>query len=417
MDAMSTQLFRHEVIEAKRNRLTGTVIAATPPRASTYTAILALTVLAFILFAIFGQFATRSKVTGVLVYDQGFARIYPPQIAQIRKIHVHEGDVVEAGAPLVTISLSQGRDANGEGMAGQLAELRRQDLELARQQRLASMLGSGEGDSLIQQRNSLQDVIASLKRQRALAAAQVKIARSDRARTARLVKDHAASKRQLELAEATVMSRITDQEALEERFLSQRQSLRGVEAQIRQRHMTTQQTLSQIGSQRAALAAQRAAIARQDRLVLTAPISGRVTDLVSEIGQRARPEVSLVTIVPTGSTLEAQLFSPTRAVGFVKPGDDVRLLFDALPFQKYGAGHGTIIDISNVPADPSSIDPSLKIDQPVFRIRLHIDRTPSIRQGEDRPLRPGMTVSANLVLEQRALWEVFFAPVLKAIRA
>ena len=36
--------------------------------------------------------------------------------------------------------------------------------------------------------------------------------------------------------------------------------------------------------------------------------------------------------------------------------------------------------------------------------------------GTDRPLRAGMTLSANLVLERRSLWEVFLDPVLKAVR-
>ena len=113
--------------------------------------------------------------------------------------------------------------------------------------------------------------------------------------------------------------------------------------------------------------------------------------------------------------VEVQLYAPSRAIGFVRPGQEVRLMFDAFPYQKYGVGHGRVTWVSDVPTDPATLDPGLGITEPVFRIRVAVEG--GLREEAARnPLRPGMTLSANLLLEKRRLWEVFLDPVLKALR-
>jgi membrane fusion protein len=153
-----------------------------------------------------------------------------------------------------------------------------------------------------------------------------------------------------------------------------------------------------------------------DHIVLTAPVAGEVGDISGEPGQRARPDTSLVTIVPAGSRLQVWLYAPTRAIGFVRPGQEVRLMFDAFPHQRHGAGRGRVVEISEAPVEPSAIDPGLGIEEPAFRVRVEIEELP--RRGPRGPhaLRPGMTLSGNLVLERRGLWELFFNPIFTALR-
>ena len=72
--------------------------------------------------------------------------------------------------------------------------------------------------------------------------------------------------------------------------------------------------------------------------------------------------------------------------------------------------------VSDVPIDPTTLDQGLGITEPVFRIRVAIDGGGLTGPAAQRPLRPGMTLSASLLGERRRLWEVFFDPVLRAIR-
>ena len=410
---MNSPLFRQEVIEAGRDRLAGTVVAATPPNSRLYAGIVMAVAAALLLILIFGQYAAREQVKGVVSYDSGIARVYPNAPAEIRQVHVRTGQYVSAGEPLVTISLAQGRG----GIGSQLSELARQESELARQQDLVSQLGSAETQALDRQRASLGAAVASLERQRQFASGQVGLAEASVRRAARLAAEGAGSQRQVEENRAAVLARRSEVESINERIITQREALRAIDAQILQRRIEASRSGSEVGAQRAALAEQRAALMRTDQLTLTAPVGGEVGDVSVQVGQRARPETSLVTIVPRGSRLEVWLYAPSRSIGFVRPGQEVRLQFDAFPYQKYGAGRGTVTAVSRVPIEPSALDPSLGIEEPVFRIRVAIEKVAPRVEGSESRLRPGMTLSASLVLQRRRLWEVIFNPFASALRS
>ncbi|MDB5692194.1 MAG: HlyD family secretion protein [Alphaproteobacteria bacterium] len=409
---MTVQLFRQEVIEAGRERLAGNVVAATPPRAKLYvTLVLAFAALVAAILVL-GHYSTRAQVKGVVAYDNGIARVYPGAPAEIRRFHVRNGQHVEAGTPLVTLAIAQGEG----GLTTQLGQLAGQDQELARQQQLAASLGTAETGALAKQKASLAADIASLERQRVFAAGQARLAEAATGRAARLAAEGAGTQRQVEDSRSALLARRAEIEQLGERLITQRQALAAADAQIAQRGLEAQRSNSDLGAQRAALGQQRIALSRQGELTLTAPIAGEVGDISAEVGQRAKPEASLVTIVPSGSRLEIWLYAPTRAVGFVHPGQEVRLFFDAFPYQKYGAGRGRVTAVSRVSIEPAALDSALGIQEPVFRIRVAIDQAVPRLPDADARLRPGMTLSANLVLERRSLWEVLFNPFRALVR-
>jgi membrane fusion protein len=406
---MATQLFRQEVIEAGRDRLAGTVVAATPPRGRLYVALVLVVAAIFIAFLVFGQYASSAQVRGVVAFDAGIARVYPSAQGEVRAIHVRTGMRVAAGDPLVTLGLAQGAG----GVGGQLSEVAVQDSELARQEQLASMLGSSETQALQAQRSNLGAGIASLERQRIIAAGQIRLAEAAARRSIQLAREGAGTQRQVEDGRAALLARRAELESLTERIITQRDALSQVEARIAQRSIEADRSRSEIVARRAALAEQGAALKRTDQLVLTAPVAGEVGDVATEIGLRAKPDTSLVTIVPEGSSLEVWLYAPSRAIGFVRPGQQVRLNFDAFPYQRFGIGRGTVTAVSRVPVEASAIDSDLGITEPVFRIRVRLDRMPP-RATRGQALRPGMTLSANLVLERRSFWEIIFNPAVMA---
>ncbi len=406
---MATQLFRQEVIEAGRDRLAGTVVAATPPRARLYLVLVLAVAAVFAALLAFGQYASSAQVRGVVAFDAGIARVYPTAQAEVRAIHVRAGMRVAAGHPLVTLAFAQGEG----GIGGQLSEVAVQDSELARQEQLAASLSLSETGALQSQRANLGAAIASLERQRTLAAGQIRLAEAAARRSAQLAKEGAGTQRQVEDSRAALLARRAELESFNERLIAQRDALSQVDARIAQRAIEGDRSRSEITARRAALAEQREALRRTDRLVLTAPVAGEVGDVTAEIGQRARPDTSLVTIVPQDSNLEVWLYAPSRAIGFVGPGQAVHLDFDAFPYQRFGLGRGTVTAVSKVPVEPSAIEPELGLKEPVFRIRVRIDQMPP-RAKQNYQLRAGMTLSAKLVLERRRFWEILFNPAVMA---
>jgi len=55
----------------------------------------------------------------------------------------------------------------------------------------------------------------------------------------------------------------------------------------------------------------------------------------------------------------------------------------------------------------------LSAKEPVYRVDVKLERQAVIALGEEYPLRPGMLVNADLLLEKRTLLEWIFEPVLQ----
>lgn len=414
---MNSPLFRQEVIDAGRQRLTGTVVAAVPPSARIYTVIIIAVMLSLVLLLTFGSYARRAQVDGVLAYAEGVARISPPAESKVEAIHVREGARVAAGAALVTVSLTQGRDAGGEGIASQLAQIDRQRDELRRQQDLAGVLASTETRSLQEQLKGIRQSIESLQRQEQLITNQITLSDGQLARSQRLSKQGAATRAELEEKQAALLAKKLEREALGERIIAQRETLKSIESQIAARGIGADQSGSQLAERMAALAEERARLLRQDRLTLTAPVAGEVGDLAVRIGQRVDASTVMAAIVPASGALEVQLYAPSSAVGFVTPGQKVRLMFDAFPYQKYGTGSGTVTWVSSVPTSATGLKQTAAGSEPLFRVRVKIDPGSDGARFAAGQLRDGMTLSANLILEDRSLWEVFLEPIFKAMRS
>ena len=408
---MTELLFRNEVIEASRTRLTGTVVAAVPPSSRLYTRLAAGAALLLLALLLFGSYTMTADVRGVVAYDGGIARVYPRSAAEVTTIHVKSGQHVEAGQALVTLSIAQGQG----GVSPQLAQIGNQDLELGRQGVIAADQTSSEIVALSQQHGGIVAAISSLERQRTIALHQIRLAESAARRAERLAKEGAGTQRQVEDSRSALLSRRAAHEALGEQLIVQRNALRANEADRGRQNLEAQRTQSVLLLQRAVLAQQQLELSRTDKLVLTAPVAGTVGDIGVEIGQQATPERAAASIIPTDSKLEIWLYAPSRAVGNARPGQAVRLQFDAFPYQKFGSSRGVVTEIAKVPTEPSNVDAGLKIDEPVFRIRTRIVVFSPRAKVDIAAMRPGMTLSGKLVMERRSFWQILLGPIFEAV--
>ncbi len=410
MNQMTTSLFRQEAIDAKRDRLSGAVIAATPPRSAVYLGLLLLFVAMIAGLLTFGQYPVRAQVRGIVAFDQGIARVFPNTAGEIRIIHVREGTRVRAGTPLVTLSLAQGDG----GLAPQITEMVAQDRQLEQQQQLGDRMVAEEVAGLERQQANLAAAIASLERQRTLAESQVRLAEAETRRAAALAREGAGSQRQVEESRAQLLARRAEVESLTERIIAQQGSLQTARTQASERRIEADRTRSQLAGQRSALAEQRSALARQDVIVLTAPVDGVVGQLSAQPGQRAIPDAPLLAIVPEASRMEVWLYAPSRSAGLIQPGQEVTLLLDGFPHQSYGAGRGRIAHVDSVAVDPATLGKDIAAEEPLFRVRVAIDELPEAARAQGR-LRAGMTLTGNVILARRKLWEMLFNPFVAAL--
>ena len=103
-------------------------------------------------------------------------------------------------------------------------------------------------------------------------------------------------------------------------------------------------------------------------IVLTAPADGTVTTILAEIGQAVNPDKLLLSILPTGAQLQAQLLVPTRAAGFIKPTQQVALRYRAFPYQRFGHHLSEVLEIGRTVIRPNEARLPVTIKEPVYRV-------------------------------------------------
>ena len=133
-------------------------------------------------------------------------------------------------------------------------------------------------------------------------------------------------------------------------------------------------------------------------------------------GQVATPQRTIATLLPSDGKLEAELLVPSRAAGFVKEGQTVRLLYDAFPYQKFGFHSGTVSKVSRAVINATDLPIRSNTQEPVFIITVQLERQNVDANNEIYLLQSGMTLGADIILEDRKIWEWVFEPILGATK-
>jgi membrane fusion protein len=156
---------------------------------------------------------------------------------------------------------------------------------------------------------------------------------------------------------------------------------------------------------------QATAIERNRAYVVSAPIAGQVTALQVTLGANPDSRMPLMAIVPTGGILQAEIYIPSRAIGFVKPGQEVRLLYDAFPYQRFGAYRGRVTTVSQAILAGSDVPAVIGAKEPVYRAVVALERQTIEAEGQTISLQSGGELTANIILDRRTLIDWILSPL------
>src|SRR3546814_9302698 len=99
----------------------------------------------------------------------------------------------------------------------------------------------------------------------------------------------------------------------------------------------------------------------------------RISDWSSGVCSSDLPDRPVMVVLGDDARLDVELFAPSRAIGFARVGERVRLMYDAFPYQQFGTFGGTVTRISRTALGPDEIAAPLSIDEPAYRIRVRLD--------------------------------------------
>ena len=125
-----------------------------------------------------------------------------------------------------------------------------------------------------------------------------------------------------------------------------------------------------------------------------APISGMVFDLKPDNNRYVATNAeSLLKIVPQGK-LGGEVNVTNQDIGFIRPGQPVKVRVDSFPYTEYGEING---EIRNIGAD--ALPPNQLIRSFHFPVDLELENSSlRTREGTVIPLQSGMTITTNLKL-------------------
>lgn len=398
-----------------------------------------------VVWASVGRLDIVAVAEGKLVPQDYLKIVQPSEAGIVSAILVREGQTVQKDQVLMRMdALSTEADLNALGTERwrKRLALRRLDAELAGQPlRIASDDPPSLAQEAMAQQQANQAALASAlaeERSRMLKARQELAAAQQQSQRLQAVMPHyrAQETAYAQLADQGFTGQLMVSDKRRERIEKEQEfatqqhviasarasidqsvkKLEQIEAEHRQRlHTERAETLSQLDRLEADWQKQQH---RHALMELRAPHEGIVKELATHtVGTVVQPGTVLATLVPQQGPLKVEVWVSNDDIGFVRPGQPVKLKLAAYPFQKYGMAHGELqwINADAQTDEPSrATAPDSALPPPRYKATVVLKKAALVRDGKRYELTAGMQTQAEILLGQRTVMQYLLSPVQRA---
>ena len=425
---MTTPLFRSEVTLSKQASWMGPIHLAHNPRFTIVASIALVLAGALLAFGAWGKVARKVRVPGLLMPQWGTVELSPAVSGVLLEQRVKEGDWVQQGQVLFVVNTDK-TSAEGSSaslLASHLAQ-RRSTLLAERASRMAQ--NRQREAHLADRIRSLSLETAQATQEHTLAKRRVELAQKNSARFEQMaaegfVSDIQAQGKQEELIDlqSRLENTLRNGVALAREHKAAQADLTHLEKQLAIELLQLDRNLASLDQETAEIKSRRTSS-------VLAPQAGQVSTVHLSLGAMAQAGQTIASLVPqvnahatdhSAHTLLAALFAPSRTTGFIQPGQVVWLRLAAYPYQKFGLAKGRVLNVSGTPIAPqdlphgqgSALLASTQSNEPLYRIQVELVSQHVMAFGVAHPLRPGMTLEADVIHDVRGIWEWVFEPLL-----
>jgi membrane fusion protein len=406
-----SSLFRPEAVAFQRDPLAASAALPVPPSAAALTWLLVILIGATTVVLATGTYARKETAPGFLAPTIGIAKVMPPRAGLIVSVNVQEGQLVEAGAALLTVKVGQSDDSGSDVDRSVLQSLARQRAALLDQVTLEQAKSDADRQQITHRVDGVGNQLVALQAELAAQRERTQVADDQVVAVRDLVKQGYISVVEFKRRQDNLLAQRQNEAALARQIAERDAEAAQQRDALRQLPDALATRISVLRGSIADLEGRLAEIAGRHAYQLRAPVAGHVSALQARVGLAADTAVPLMSIVPTGSVLQAELLVPSRAIGFVEPGQTVRLAYEAFPFQRFGLHSGHVTTVSRNLLRPAELVAPIAIDEPSYRVVVALDRQTLSAFGRDFPLGPDMTLKADIVFDRRSLLEWVFEPM------
>lgn len=406
--------FRQEVIDHNLPGIIGKVLILQPLSHTVFTGVTIAFFLGLALLLAMGEYSRKVQVVGHLSPDQGTIKVYGPTLGNVSSVLVVKGQSVKTGDPLIFISNEQGVVTGSDLQSELIEELKLELSSLEIKQKNAAKRWNHVKEKSLKEAAAHQRELQILQTQYNIKKQKVEIA-SERVDSISRLRDQTliSEDQKLMLREALLDAEMGLLE-IRRSMAFQRKALGVVRVSLNQLPIQESDELVGIESARSTVKQKIKQLDAARTKVLRAPQNGFVSAVHASVGSNAGSSTPLVTIIPEGSLLEAHLYIPSRAAGFIELEQEVHLKYDAFAYQKFGVANAEVVSMSDTILSPSEVNAPVRVSEAVYRAVCRIQDQTVSGYGRQWPLQEGMTLTAEIVLQPRTLWRWILDPLYSA---
>jgi membrane fusion protein len=422
---LAAALFRQEVREAQKAQWLGSIRVASTPGAGWVTAISVLLACSLLAFALWGEVTRKARLPGMLVPAGGLISVPAQQAGTLTEWLIREADVVSEGQALAHVRTER-QTRQGDAIALQRVAIAQRRSSLEAELRLLDQQGRQRHDALADRMRSLAAEERQAMADQANSAQRVRLAQGNLRRFEELASSGYVSTVQAQQRQEELLDLQSREAAVQRQIQGLQREQQSLQAEQAANGSATQASRQQLQRALSALAQEDIEAESRQGMIVIAPASGRVSARLVERGQTVQSGQTLLTIVPASRVgadayvLEAHLYAPSRAAGFVQPGQQVWLRYAAYPYQKFGMAHGEVLRVSETPVSAQELPigqaqgvlSSVGSAEPMRRVTVRLKQQVISAYGERVALTAGLALEADVVQERRAIWEWLLEPLL-----
>ena len=416
-------LFRAEALAARNTPWLGAVLLAPKLSHRLYTTVAVLAAAAILALMFGASFTRTARLHGWLVPPQGVVRVMAPRPGVVTALHVAEGAQVRQGQRLLTLS----DELQSTTLGGVQAQVRRhlddRHRSLVAERAQQRSLTEKQQRALTERLEAIRREESQFRREIDVLKARVDIAKRSEALYREQFKQGFVSDMRLQMAESEVLEQVARLSGLERGLMTLKREEISLKAELMELPLRlakelalAERHLAQVGQELAEAEARR-------EIEVQAPGDGTVTAIQAVVGAAAGSTLPLMSIVPANHRVEAHLYGPSRAIGFVQAGQRVLVRYPAFPYQRFGHHEGVVKSVSRTAVSPADLPAPMAgmtghgsggltaAAEPIYRVVVELASQSVTAYGQTMALQPGMALEAEVSLETRRLAEWVLEPL------
>jgi membrane fusion protein len=408
-------MFRAAALHARQISTFGPIILIRPVSFAFLTLVAAIAAISILCFLVLGTYTKRVTVQGQLMPEGGLIKVYASQSGMISEKHVEEGQTVRRGDVLYVLASNRVSSTTGDVQAEISTEVlaKRNSLkdELVKTQTLEQVERQAISTQIADFESELRELASMVVSQQA----RVKLAQDSTVRYERA--GQFVSLEQLAAKQADLLDQETHLQTVERDQISVRRQLHEQQGLLAQLPEKYSKTISEIEQNIAVINQDFSESEVKRRAVILAPESGVATATLGEVGQTVDIGRPLVSILQGDAKLQAYLYAPSKAIGFVKRGAIVQIRYQSFPYQQFGEFQGSVVSVARTALSTAELSDLRNLSltsepttEPVYRIAVGLDSQFIVAYGNHQPLQSGTLVDADILLEKRRLYEWVLEP-------